>query len=161
MKYYLLLILTLCGVLCSYGQWTNRYPKVDGYGHHVYLEGYELPVVNAGPMDPAPSPNGDQVVFSAKGWLWLFDLTSAVATRITSSPHLDARPNWSPDGQQIVFVRDDGSDTQIMLLDISSKKETLLVDSDKLDLDPRFSKSDSHVYYSSAQEGSFDLWSID
>ena len=161
MKKYFLLSIALLNVLWTNGQWTNRYPKVDGYGHHVYLEGYELPVVNAGPMDPAPSPIDDKVVFSAKGWLWLYQLGSAVATRITSSPHLDARPNWSPDGQQIVFVRDDGSDTQIMLLDISSKKETLLVDSDKLDLDPIFSNSGSHVYYSSALEGSFDLWSID
>ncbi|MXX73609.1 MAG: hypothetical protein F4205_13905 [Gemmatimonadetes bacterium] len=40
------------------GQWTNRYPRVQGYGHHVYLEGYELPVLTSGPIDPAPSPDG-------------------------------------------------------------------------------------------------------
>ncbi|MDE2796613.1 MAG: hypothetical protein OXL34_17495, partial [Gemmatimonadota bacterium] len=40
------------------GQWRNRYPRVQGYGHHVYLEGYELPVLTNGPIDPAPSPDG-------------------------------------------------------------------------------------------------------
>ena len=39
-------------------QWTNHYPKVDGFGHHVYLEGYELPVLTTGPMDPAPITSG-------------------------------------------------------------------------------------------------------
>ena len=39
-------------------QWTNRYPKVDGLNHHVYLEGYELPTLTIGPIDPAPSPAG-------------------------------------------------------------------------------------------------------
>ena len=40
------------------GQWRNRYPRVQGYGHHVYLEGYELPLLTNGPIDPAPSPDG-------------------------------------------------------------------------------------------------------
>jgi hypothetical protein len=29
-------------------QWTNRYPKVNGFNHHVYLEGYELPTLGSG-----------------------------------------------------------------------------------------------------------------
>jgi TolB protein len=55
-------------------QWTKRYPKVDGYDHHVYLEAHELPVLNSGPINPAPSPSNDQVVFAAKGWLWTMNL---------------------------------------------------------------------------------------
>ena len=61
-------IIILCLLLFnSYfvnAQWKNRYQKVDGYGHHVYLEGYELPVLSSGPMDPAPSPANDKVAFS-------------------------------------------------------------------------------------------------
>ena len=34
-----------------FAQWTHRYPKVAGFNHHVYLEGYELPVLNPGPSD--------------------------------------------------------------------------------------------------------------
>lgn len=154
-------ILLLLSIAYTHAQWTNRYPKVDGYGHHVYLEGYELPVLNSGPMDPAPSPINDQVVFSAKGWLWLYEPNSAKATRVTNSSGMDARPNWSPDGEQIVFVRDNGSDTQIVLLDLPSKKETILVDSDRLELDPIFSASGKFIYYSSAKNGSFDLWKLE
>ena len=53
----------------STAQWTNRYPKVEGYRHHVYLEGFELPILSSGPMDPAPSPDGKVIAFSARGWL--------------------------------------------------------------------------------------------
>lgn len=142
-------------------QWTNRYPKVDGYRHHVYLEAYELPVLNSGPTDPAPSPLNDQVVFSAKGWLWMMNLKTSEAKRITFSPDMDSRPNWSPDGNKIVFVRDNGIDTHIVVLDLNSKKETILVNSDALDLDPIFSENNNIIYYSSAKNGSFDLWKID
>ncbi len=142
------------------GQWTNRYPKVDGYGHHVYLEGYELPVLNSGPTGPAPSPSNDQVVFSAKGWLWVMNIRTSEAKRITFSSDIDSSPNWSPDGNKIVFVRDNSVDTQIVLLDLNSKSETILVNSDGLDLDPIFSTNGNVVYYSSAKNGSFDLWKI-
>jgi TolB protein len=141
-------------------QWQNRYPKVDGYRHHVYLEGYELPVLNSGPTDPAPSPLNNQVVFSAKGWLWMMNLKTSEAKRITFSPDIDSRPNWSPDGNKIVFVRDNGVDTHLVVLDLNSKKETILVNSDALDLDPIFSANGNVIYYSSAKNGSFDLWKI-
>lgn len=38
-------------------QWTNRYPKVEGFSHHVYLEGYELPTLGKpwGPPLGGPS----------------------------------------------------------------------------------------------------------
>lgn len=129
----------LFSTLLCFSQWENRYPKVEGYGHHVYLEGYELPVLNAGPSDPAPSSSNDKVLFSAKGWLWMYDMYSQEAKRMTYSTGLDFRPNWSPDGRQIVFVRDNSLDTQIVLLDVYNEKETILVDSDRLDLDPIFS----------------------
>ena len=158
-------ILIVFGLLISISysvnaQWSNRYPKVDGYWHHVYLEGYELPVLNSGPTDPAPSPINSQVVFSAKGWLWLMDLKTSAAKRITFSPDMDSRPNWSPDGNKIVFVRDNSQDTHLVILDLVSKKEMLLMNSAALDLDPIFSTDGNFVYYSSAKNGSFDLWKI-
>ena len=142
-------------------QWTHRYPRVDGYGHHVYLEGYELPVMNSGPMDPVPSPLNDQLIFSAKGWLWIMNLSTFEAKRITFSPHMDSRPNWSPDGTHVVFVRDEGDDTQIILLDIASGKEIILIDTEALDLDPIFAADGTSVYYASAKKGSIDLWKFD
>ena len=160
MKKPLLLLSLLLIVLTSSSQWTHRYCKVEGFNHHVYLEGFELPVMNAGAIDPAPSPDGKQVVFASKGYLWLMDISSGKATRITSSPYIDSNPNWSPHGAQIVFVRDEGNDTKIMLIDVASANEKELVNTKALELDPIFSLDGESVLYSSAEDGSLDVWSI-
>ncbi len=161
-KHYLkVAILFILSAQCVSAQWKNRYPKVDGFGHHVYLEGYELPVLNSGPTDPAPSPLGNEVVFSAKGWLWLMDLSTNTAKRITTSGAMDFKPNWSPDGKQIVFVRDTGTDTQLIILNLEQKTERVIVDTKALDLDPIFSADGNSIYYASANNGSLDIWQID
>ena len=146
--------------LSAFAQWQNHYPLVDGFNHHVYLEGYELPILNAGPMDPAPSPSGDQLVFSAKGWLWVMDLESRVARRVTHSRDVDARPEWSPSGNDIVFIRDTGSQLGIVTINLDSGVERVLVDVEAINLDPIYSPDGKYVYYSSAESGSLELWRI-
>ena len=79
-------------------QWTNQYPAAEGFYHQIYLEGFELPIMNSGPTDPAPSPDGKQIAFAAKGWLWLMDIDTGKARRITASGGMDSRPQWSADG---------------------------------------------------------------
>ena len=157
---FLLALLVVLFPVSAFAQWTNHYPKVDGYGHHVYLEGYELPIMNAGPMDPAPSPDGEQLVFSAKGWLWLMDLESGNARRITETGSMDSRPEWSPSGADIVFLRDSGSQLSIVSIDVDSGDERVLVDVEAINLDPVFSPDEKYVYYSSAETGSLELWRV-
>lgn len=156
----LLVVLTVLLPVSGFAHWTNQYPKVAGYGHHVYLEGYELPILNAGPMDPAPSPDGAQIAFSAKGWLWLMDLESGNARRITESGGMDSRPEWSPDGRDLVFIRDSGSQLDIVLLNVRSGDERVLVDVEAINLDPVFSPDGKYVYYSSAESGPLELWRV-
>jgi hypothetical protein len=70
----------------AWAQWDNRYPKVDDYTHHIYLEQHEFPFLSSGPIDPAPAPDGRSVAFASQGWLWLLDLESGVAVQLTDSP---------------------------------------------------------------------------
>ena len=156
----LLVFLAVLFPVSAFAQWTNQYPKVDGFGHHVYLEGYELPILNAGPMDPAPSPNGDQLAFAARGWLWLMDLESGNARRITESGGVDSRPEWSPSGSDIVFIRDSGSQLSIVSINVNSGRERVLVDVEAINLDPVFSRDEEFVYYSSAESGPLELWRV-
>jgi TolB protein len=142
-------------------EWTNRYPKIANVGHHVYLEAFNLPTLAHGPTDPAPSPDGRQVAIAARGWLWLMDVETREARRLTRGGGTDSRPAWSPDGRQIAFVRDTGRDTGIFLVEIASKKERVLVDTRAMDLDPSFSSDGRSVFYSSAEAGDFDIWRVD
>ena len=147
--------------LTASAQWTNRYPRIAGYSHHVYVEGFELPTLTSGPMDPAPAPDSVRVAFAARGWIWIFNPETGIARRATSGRDMDSRPAWSPDGTRIAFVRDTGSDTRIVMLDLESGDERVVVDRHAMELDPAFSKDGKYLYYSSAIEGNFDLWRQD
>lgn len=141
------------------GQWTNRYPKLTGYSHHVYVEGYELPIVNAGITDAAPSPVDSTWIVTARGWLWRFDPRNGVATRLTSGGGMDSRPAWSPDGTRIAFVRDDGATLAVIVRDLTSGAEREVERG--FALDPSFSADGTKLFYSSASAGDLDLWQFD
>lgn len=154
-------VLVLISAVGVFGQWTNRYPKLANVSHHVYLEGFNLPTMNYGATDPAISPDNRRLAFASRGWIWVMELDSRAARRLTKTGAMDARPAWSPDGRQIAFVRDNSKDTSIVLIDAASGKERVLVDTPALDLDPTFAPDGAAIYYSSAEAGDLDIWKID
>ncbi len=137
-------------------QWTNRYAKLNDFGHHVYLEQHELPILAHGPTDPAPAPDGKHLAFAAQGWIWNLDLDTGTATRLTSGSEVDSRPRWSPDGKYLTFVRDNGSNTAIIIKELSTGQEGR-IDTEAIELDPEFSSDGKWLYYSSGVNGSINL----
>lgn len=147
----------LCSAAAAAAQWTNRYPRVQPFGHHVYLEQEHLPILSSGPVYPAPSPDGRTIAFAHQGWIWLLDRSSGVARRLTNASGVDARPRWSPDGNRIAFVRDSGSDTSIVIAGLDGRTITQ-IDTPAIDLDPAFTKDGRFLIYTSAREGGLNLW---
>ncbi len=58
-------------------------------------------------------------------------------------------------------MRDRGDETSIVLVEVASGEERVLVDEPAHDLDPVFSPGGDQVFYSSAKEGDLDLWRLD
>ncbi len=143
------------------GQWTNRYPRVQGYGHHVYLEGYELPVLTNGPIDPAPSPDGSRIAFAARGWIWIMDLETGTARQLTRGRDVDSRPAWHPAGDRLALVRDNDRDTRIVVVDAAAGTVLRTIDTPAIDLDPAYSPDGGALYYTSGQAGTLDVWALD
>ncbi|MGS2720612.1 CehA/McbA family metallohydrolase [Paraglaciecola aestuariivivens] len=150
-------IIVLTCSMHAVAQWVNQYPKLDDFGHHVYLEQHELPIFAYGITDPAPSPNGESIAFASIGWLWLLDLKSQVATQLTYAKGIDSRPRWSPDGKQLTFVRDFGDDTAVVIKHLETGKESV-INSSAIDLDPEFSADSQSLYYTSGLSGSLELY---
>jgi TolB protein len=138
-------------------QWTRRYPKVESYGHQLYLEQEHLPILSSGPVYPAPSPDGNAIAFAHQGWIWLLDRNSEVARRLTSASGVDSRPRWSPDGKRIAFVRDSGSDTSIVIVEVDGKQLSE-INTAAIELDPDFTKDGRYLIYTSGRAGRLDLW---
>ncbi len=137
-------------------QWTNHYEKLDDFGHHVYLEQHELPILSYGTIDPASGPYGEKLAFAAQGWIWLMDLSTGVANRLTKGSSVDSRPRWSPDGTHIAFVRDSGDNTSIVIIEVQSGKEQL-IDTPAIELDPEFSNDGKYLFYTTGESGSLEL----
>ncbi|MAF28120.1 MAG: hypothetical protein CL819_02615, partial [Croceicoccus sp.] len=155
----LALALAIVSVSAS-AQWERHYPKVEGYGHQLYLEQEHLPILSSGPVYPAPSPDGSAIAFAHQGWLWLLDMDSGVARRLTDAAGIDSRPRWSPDSQRIAFVRDKGSDTAIVVV-AREGRQLLTIDTPAIDLDPEFTRDGEALLYTSARGGNLDLWRRD
>ena len=158
--YFLAFLLLALTANHASAQWVNHYPKLDDFGHHVYLEQHELPILAHGITDPAPSPDGKTIAIASKGWIWLLDIDTQVAKQLTDTGGTDSRPRWSPDGKQLTFVRDFGNDTAVVIKQISSGKE-LLINSPSIDLDPEFSADSNYLYYTSGVSGSLELYQRD
>ncbi|HAZ78465.1 MAG TPA: hypothetical protein DCX08_00895, partial [Porticoccaceae bacterium] len=148
----LLILFSIILSIASEAEWTNRYPKVDGQRHHIYLESYELPILSSGPKYPAPSPDGRSIAFASYGWIWVLEIQTGIAKRITDSSDIDGRPRWSADGSQLTFVRDSGLDSSIIVLDLASGN-TNTINTPAIDLDPEFSADGTSLYFSSAESG--------
>ena len=153
----LLLLPLLIFSLVAQAEWTHRYPKVDGQRHHIYLESYELPILSSGPKYPAASPDGQSLAFASNGWIWVLDLKTSIAKRVTGGKSIDGRPRWSPDSSRLAFVTDTGTDSAIRVLHVATGKYQI-VDTAKIDLDPEFSADGQSLYLSSGKGGVLDIW---
>ena len=67
------------------------------------------------------SPDGQQLVFSALGSLWVKDLPDGTPRRLTNAEHLEFEPSFSRDGSKIVYVSwDDEKGGAVWRLDMDS-----------------------------------------
>src|SRR5262245_46477922 len=83
------------------------------------------------------SPDGSRVVFSVaepvKGTararaIWLYELASGKTRQITFSGKNDSSPQWSPDGESIVFLSDRDGPAQIYRLSMRGGEAEKLTD---------------------------------
>jgi imidazolonepropionase-like amidohydrolase/Tol biopolymer transport system component len=62
------------------------------------------------------SVHGETVLFDLLGDIWSIPLSGGEATQLTSGAAWDVEPRFSPDGQRIAYVSDEGGNEQIWIM---------------------------------------------
>ncbi|MBZ2207391.1 amidohydrolase family protein [Massilia soli] len=95
------------------------------------------------------APQGNKVVYSALGHLYVRDLPNGEPKRLTKqSDHLEYFPKFSRDGQRIVFTTwNDDKLGSVRTIDLRSGKETIVSDVPGKYIEPAFSPDGKDVVY--------------
>ncbi len=88
--------------------------------HNYYFREMYLPQLTSGPSSLAWSPDGETLVYSMQGSLWVQATDSATARQLTAGPGYDYQPDWSRDGKFIVFARYLDDAVELYRLDLDS-----------------------------------------
>jgi Tol biopolymer transport system component len=100
------------------------------------------------------SPDGRSLVFSsADGDLYLFDIATKTATRLTETERTESYPSFSPDGKTVLFAASDGDTAphHIFLLDLSNLGVEQLTDAPEIsDILPRFRPDGKQIVFARA-----------
>ncbi len=114
------------------------------------------------PRHPALSPDGTRLAFAHQGDVWVADVASGAAQRITAHDAFDARPKWSPDGKWLAFSSNRHGNYDVFIVAAAggtpkritwhSESERLLgwIDQDRLLIgaqrDRRYSRRDKGIW---------------
>ncbi len=101
------------------------------------------------------APQGDKVVYSALGYLYIRNLPNGEPRRLTKqSEHFEFYPKFAPDGKHLVFTTwNDQQLGTVRVLDLASSKETIVSDQAGKYKDASFSPDGKHVAYSKVGGG--------
>src|SRR5256885_12819444 len=127
--------------------------------HNYYYREMYLPQLTSGPSALTFSPDGKELVYSMDGSLWCQTIGSDQARELTHATGYDYQPDWSHDGQHIMFTRYQNDALELWQLDLQTRKEVALTSHGDVNVEPRYSPDDRHVaFVSTADSGHFNLY---
>jgi Tol biopolymer transport system component len=126
-------------------------------------------------QNPAWSPDGNHIAFSGTvggvSDLFVYDLNTRKASRLTSDKYADIQPAWAPDGRTLVFSTDRGDATdfnrlthgpmRLATIDVSSGSVRLIpAFNEGKHINPQFSPDGSDIYFISDRSGVSDIYRL-
>ena len=125
-------------------------PQIDEPHPYYYRELY-LPQLTSGPSSLTWGPDSRELIYSMAGSLWRQKLDSKEAVQLTDGVGYDYQPDWSPDGQSVVYVSYQKDAMELWLLDLASGKSHQLTDGGAVNVEPRWSPNGKKLAWVSTQ----------
>jgi Tol biopolymer transport system component len=125
--------------------------------------------------DPAWSPDGKSIAFAGLSGgisdLFVYDLASGQARRLTNGREAELQPAWSPDGRTIAFATDRGPDTdfgnlafgEMRLATIAAEggePRALATFPRGKSINPQYTPDGRSIYFVSDQDGVSDVYRV-
>ena len=111
--------------------------------------------------DPAWSPDGRKLVYSAQSRLIVIGANGRGKQTLTSGSDPDVMPAWSPDGKRIAFVRKRAGNYDVWLVSADGTHERRLTSDPGQDLNPSWSPDGRKLLFASQQSGGqFDIYAM-
>lgn len=142
--------------------------KSEGQESYLILWDLNQNIAYPGPTgaDPAWSPEGQRLAYrgcTAEGWnistIQVIGAAFAPDTLQRLTQGDDSQPAWSWDGQQLAFVRREGDNQDIYVMNVDGSNLTRLTDQPAADVSPAWTP-DGRLVFRSLREGQWGLYSM-
>src|SRR5215472_7142066 len=119
--------------------------------HPYYYRELYLPQLTSGPSWLSWGPDSQALIFSMAGSLWRQRLDSREAKQLTDGPGYDYQPDWSPDGNRVVYVSYQKDAMELWLLELGTGKTTQLTSGGAVNIEPRWSPDGNRIVWVSTE----------
>ena len=119
---------------------------------------------------PSFAPDGKRLAFAGSdegGWtdIYLVDVTGDSLRALHRDIYHDREPDWSPDGQHIVFSSDRWAGGRrgyynLFLYDLATEQISALSHGEHNDSQPRWSPDGRHIVFSSDRAGVYNIYAL-
>lgn len=110
--------------------------------------------------DPAPSPDGNKIVFAYENDLWVVPSDGGLALRITALDGRESDPVYSPDGQWIAFTGRQDGNSNVYAMPSNGGEIRQLTYNDASDNVESWSWDSNFIYFSSDRYNSIAAFKI-
>jgi Amidohydrolase family/WD40-like Beta Propeller Repeat len=108
------------------------------------------------------SPKTGKLALDLLGSIWVLDAQGGAAEAVSDNLQPARRPQWSPDGERLLYQTTSAFGSRIWLLDLASDDTSPLDDGRHYDQHPDWHPDGQRIVFSSDRRGSgFDLWELD
>ena len=129
--------------------------------HPYYYREIYLPQLTTGPSAVTWSPDSKEVIYSMQGSLWRQAIDSTNAVQLTDGPGYDYQPDWSSNGNEVVFANYDHDAVQIYLLNLNTGATHALTTGADVNVEPRWSPDGKRVAFVSTHgTGHFHIFTV-